>query len=456
MSTLIAGYVGHFMMFNKDKQISIICINQKKAVNLLKKIKLIFKQLPDWLRPKVVEDNKKSIVLANGSVCYAQGTTQNAGRSQSLSLLIFDQAAFIQGIEQIWKAAYPTLSTGGCCILNTTPNGVNWFFKIHSAGKNGQNDFFPMQLQWWLHPDRGQKWKQDQIKNLGGQRRFKQQHQIDFQASGKSIVDLTTIMQIQDNIKKYFFQPIKNDEVSDLYNRIINRIADQGLIVTRQTIEKLWIFETPKENVYYAITCDTSSGVADDFSTRIVWDVNNYSQVRQFRGKIKPNMYGYFLLQLGKYYKNRYIAVQNNKDGSAVNIKLEQLKYFNIYYSQRNRKNDFGMTLQVSGFDTNGKTRPVMIARMCQDVSRKHTVIKSKRLLQQLKTFVDNGGKAQRLSGYNDDLVIRLCIFCYLRSFILSRRSDLLFVNRFSSNQNAGVGSQIQDGMGNKVEGWYI
>jgi hypothetical protein len=34
-------------------------------------------------------------------------------------------------------------------------------------------------------------------------------------------------------------------------------------------------------------------------------------------------MYGYFLEQLGRFYNNRYIAVENNKDGSAVNIKLE-------------------------------------------------------------------------------------------------------------------------------------
>lgn len=443
------------MQFNKDKQVSIICTKQKTAKNMIRKVRLIYQMLPDFLKPKIIQDNKVSLRLSNGSRCYAQRSTENAGRSESLSFLVFDQARFIDNIEQIWKSAYPTLSTGGNCALITTPNGINWFFKTHSARKRGQNQFHPIQLPWWLHPERGQEWKQKQIRNLGGQVRFKQQHQIDFQASGKSIVDLTILSQIQQEIRKSSFQPKKNSNVQDLYSRIINRIAQRGLSIRRQVIQRLWIFDQPTQQATYAITCDTSSGVGNDNSTMTIWDVNKYQEVRQFRGKIKPNTFAYMIAQVGKYYRNAFVAVQGNKDGSAVNLKLQQLRYTNMYYSQRMRKDIYGLDVQSAGLDTTGKSRPVMVAKMCQDVSKKHTIIKSIRLIEQLKTFIDKDGKPQRLRGYNDDLVIRLCIFCYLRSFVLMRQADWMMLNRFSASSKSQPRIVQQDTQNRQV-GWLI
>lgn len=455
ISTVVAGYCAWLLMFNKDKQISIICTKQKTAINLLKKVKLIYKQLPRWLQPSVVKNNQKSIVLSNGSQCYAQGTTQNAGRSEALSLLILDQARFIDGVQQIWKAAYPTLSTGGSGIILSTPNGINWFHRMHIRRRNDQNEFIAVDLPWYLHPQRGQKWKQQQIRNLDGQRNFRQQHQIDFQASGRSIVDLQRIRQVQQHIKKNFSPITKNPLISDLYNRIIDYVSQKGFNISRQAIQKLWIWDLPEPGILYALSCDTSTGVGEDYSTIIVWDTQTYQQIRQFKAKVKPSLFAHIIYQVRKFYYDRFVVVQRNKDGSAVNAKLQQLRYKNIYYLHKQRKDQMGLKLHVPGFETTGKSRPLIVAKMQHDFAVGDSIIKSLRIIQQLKTFVDNNGKAQHLSGYNDDLVIRFCIFRYLRNYILMRKTDWDLIGRYSSSkvQRQGSGNESSQ---NEFNGWII
>ena len=85
--------------------------------------------LPNWLKQTTVEDNKLSLRYSNGSQIKTTSASGDAGRSEiTLSLLVFDEAAFIDKIEDIWISAQSTLSTGGNAIILSTPNGVGNFF----------------------------------------------------------------------------------------------------------------------------------------------------------------------------------------------------------------------------------------------------------------------------------------------------------------------------------------
>ena len=131
LSTLTAGYSLWMMTFQSDKNILVIATKQDTAKNLVTKVRVMHANLPSWLKEKCVEDNKLSLRYSNGSQVKAVASGYEAGRSEALSLLILDEAAFIDKIETIWAAASQTLSTGGKCIALSTPNGVgNWFHKI--------------------------------------------------------------------------------------------------------------------------------------------------------------------------------------------------------------------------------------------------------------------------------------------------------------------------------------
>ncbi len=168
ISTLTAGYSLWLMLFNSDKNILCIAKDKDTAKNLVTKVRVMYAGLPQWLKTKVTEDNKLSLVFANGSQIKAVAATQEAGRSEALSLLILDEAAFIEYADSIWTAAQQTLATGGDCIALSTPNGVgNWFHRQWVDAIDGNNDFHTLKLHWTSHPDRDQSWRDDQDRVLG-------------------------------------------------------------------------------------------------------------------------------------------------------------------------------------------------------------------------------------------------------------------------------------------------
>ena len=113
ISTLVAGYSLWMMTFHQDKNILVIATKQDTAKNLVTKVRVMHANLPSWLKNMCVEDNKLSLRYKNGSQIKAVASSGEAGRSEALSLLILDEAAFIDKIDTIWAAAQQTLSTGG-------------------------------------------------------------------------------------------------------------------------------------------------------------------------------------------------------------------------------------------------------------------------------------------------------------------------------------------------------
>ena len=156
------------MIFNSDYNVLVIATKQDVAKNLVTKVRVMHELLPGWLKGGSLEDNKLSLRLHNGSQIKAIASSPDAGRSEALSLLIFDEAAFIDDIDEIWVAAQSTLSTGGACIALSTPNGVgNWFHKMWVEGESGANGFNCINLHWTVHPERNQQWRDEQTRILG-------------------------------------------------------------------------------------------------------------------------------------------------------------------------------------------------------------------------------------------------------------------------------------------------
>ncbi len=168
ISTLSAAYSVWKMTFNEDYNILVIAIKQEVAKNLVTKVRVMYDNLPTWMKVASAEDNKLSLRLVNGSQIKAVAATPDAGRSEALSLLIIDEAAFIDYADEIWTSATPTLSTGGSCIALSTPNGVGgWFHKQWVGAEDGTNEFNPINLHWTVHPERDQTWRDEQDKILG-------------------------------------------------------------------------------------------------------------------------------------------------------------------------------------------------------------------------------------------------------------------------------------------------
>jgi hypothetical protein len=171
ISTLAAGYSLWLMLFHKDKNILCIATKQETARNMVTKVKFMFDNLPSWLKIPAEENNKLSLRLSNGSIIKATSAASDAGRSEAVSLLLIDEAAFIENIGEIWASAQQTLATGGGAIVISTPFGTgNWFHKTFVAAEEQTNNFLPIKLPWYVHPERDQIWRDKQDELLGDPR----------------------------------------------------------------------------------------------------------------------------------------------------------------------------------------------------------------------------------------------------------------------------------------------
>jgi hypothetical protein len=131
----------------------------------------MYDNLPSWLKVASEENNKLTLRLINGSQIKATSAASDAGRSEAVSLLIIDEAAFIEGIEPIWASAQQTLATGGGAIVLSTPFGTgNWFHKTWTKAEMKDNNFLPIKLPWYVHPERDQAWRDKQDVELGDPR----------------------------------------------------------------------------------------------------------------------------------------------------------------------------------------------------------------------------------------------------------------------------------------------
>ena len=185
LSTLTAGYALWMMTFQQDKNILVIATKQETAKNLVTKVRVMHANLPAWLKQPCVEDNKLSLRLKNGSKITAKSSNADAARSEAVSLLLIDEAAFIDNIGEIWASAQQTLATGGGCIGLSTPYGTgNWFHQTWTRAEASENDFLPIKLPWYVHPERDDAWRKRQDELLGDPRMAAQECDCDFSTSG--------------------------------------------------------------------------------------------------------------------------------------------------------------------------------------------------------------------------------------------------------------------------------
>lgn len=129
ITELISLYCLWLTMYHPNKKVNIISIKDTTAKKVLKKIKFMYKNLPWYLQTPIINGragefgSASMIEFANGSFIESIPTSSEAGRSESLSLLVIDEAAIVRWASQIWAAAFPTLSTGGAAIVNSCITG---------------------------------------------------------------------------------------------------------------------------------------------------------------------------------------------------------------------------------------------------------------------------------------------------------------------------------------------
>ena len=278
---------------------------------MVTKVKFMYDNLPSWLQIKAEENNKLSLRLSNGSIIKATSASSDAGRSEAVSLLLIDEAAFIDQIGEIWASAQQTLATGGGAIVLSTPYGTgNWFHKTWVSAENQENDFLPIRLPWNVHPERDQAWRDRQDELLGDPRLASQECDCDFSTSGDIV---------------FYSEWIEFVEQTTIKEPLERRGADQNL----------WIWESADYSRDYMISADVARGDGKDFSACHVLDIETNTQVAEYRGQLPPKEFGYFLTGLATEYNNAMLVVENANIGWATLDAIKERGYNNLYHSPK-------------------------------------------------------------------------------------------------------------------------
>jgi hypothetical protein len=413
ISTITAGYVVWLMLFHRDKAILVMATKFATAGNLVKKVKSIMRNLPDWIKiAEISVDNRTSFELSNGSSIKAASTSGDAGRSEALSLLVLDEAAHIEGLEELWTGLYPTLSTGGRCIALSTPNGVgNWFHKTCADAESGSNNFNITTLAWSVHPERDEEWYKKETKNMS-RRQVAQELECNFNTSGETVIDPEDIEWIRSMV------------VEPKYRTGFDR--------------NFWIWEEVDPTCNYLMVADVARGDGEDHSAFHIVKLETLEIIGEYQGKPTLDMYANMLNQVGREFGNAMLVVENNNIGYAVLDKLNDHAYPNLYYSIKSTHEYIeqyqaeSRPSAVPGFTTTMKTRPLIVAKLEEFVRNKLITIYSSRTASEMKTFIWRNGKPQAMKGYNDDLIMSLAIACWVRDTAIQANSrDLNYQKAF-------------------------
>ena len=441
LSTLTAGYALWMMTFQQDKNILVIATKQETAKNLVTKVRVMHANLPGWLKQPCVEDNKLSLRYKNGSQIKAVASSEESGRSEALSLLIIDEAAFIDKIDTIWGAAQQTLATGGRALVISTPNGVgNFFHKTWIGAEDGTNDFNFIKLHWSVHPERGQEWRDEQDKLLGPSLAA-QECDCDFITSGRGVIDGLLLENLKESSVR---EPMEKRGIDSNY----------------------WIWQPPNYTKNYVVSADVSRGDGTDYSAFHIIDVESLEQVAEYKGKISTQDFGNMLVNVASEYNNALLVVENNNIGWAAIQQVIDREYPNLFYTSKDlqyvdvqhqitnkyRSQERNM---VPGFSTTQKTRPLIVAKLEEMFREESVVVHSQRLIDELFVFIYNGNRAEAMQGYNDDLVMSFAIALWVRDTALRLRSEGIELSK-RAIQGIGQNSGIYTSEVQKNDSWEM
>ena len=389
LSTITASFALWMAIFQREKNILVIATKMQVAQNFVSKVKTMMKSLPAWLMiPTIVNQTKTLISFSNGSTIKAIGTSEDAGRSEALSLLIVDEAAFIRNFGELWKGLYPTLATGGSAIILSTPNGVgNQYHKLWVDAENESSSFNAIKLPWDVHPERDEKWFESECRNMT-KKQIAQELLCDFASSGDTFLNIEEMEKI--------------------------RVQSRLPIETWGPDKGVWVWKYPIQDHKYVLTADVSRGDASDFSTIQVIDTDESEQVLEFKGKIPPDQFGILIYEIGIKYNKALVCPESNSYGYATITKLKDMGYPSLFVADKRFSYAMDVPASKIGFTTNQNTKIQALTKLEEYLRTAKIRIYSSRLCDEFRTFMWFGDTARSQKGYNDDLIMALAISCTL------------------------------------------
>ena len=408
-STSVIGYITHYVTFNQSVSCAILANKLKTAKDeLFAKLQLAYENLPHFLQQGVIEWNKTSFKLENGSRVICDATSSSAIRGGSFNLLLLDEYAFLPShvAEEFYSSTYPTISAGTTTklIIVSTPNGMNHFHKLwvdanRPEGHKLKNKFIPVEVSWREvpitpgGPRRDDAWAKEQIANTS-EEQFQQEYGCSFLGSSNTLISSTKL----------------------------NVLASEEYI--SEDKEGLRIFEKPQKDKIYFLQADVSRGQASDYSafTVITGNESPYKVVATYKNNtISPFAFPTTIKNVGEQYNNAYVLVETNDIGGQIsNILYNDLNYENLLMTRiMGRKGQvlsqgFASGKSEMGLRTTAQTKKLGCTILKRLIEEDKILLNDERIINELMTFISRSNTFKADDGHHDDMVMTLVFFAWL------------------------------------------
>lgn len=294
-------YNAWYLIFNTDKNSLILANKSDTTKEIIDKTKVVVENLPFFMKPGIIKYDVLNVRCDNGCRLVGQSTTAKAGIGFTIHNLFLDEFAHIHPaiVDTFYENVYPTLSASKVSriTITSTPNGFNKFYQIYQAAERGDNEYHPMRIDWWEHPDRDDAWYERELANLGSIEAFNRQYGNEFVSSSNLLLDPVDLKKMRKSKKKYTSREI--DRFEDI------NIDVEGFLEFHPDFD---VEECRTDDRYWLFTVDIAEGNGGDFSVINIFEIQPMT-TKEINLVNNPGaMYDFFKLeQVGRFRSNEHV-----------------------------------------------------------------------------------------------------------------------------------------------------
>ena len=451
VSTVTAAWASKKLAFarkEKPEKILIIANKLDTSMEMANKVRSFTEQWPDWVGIgfSAEKNSQRHFKLNNGCEVKAVATSKDALRGYTPTILIFDEAAFIEADGDFWSACMASLSTGGKVIVVSTPNGYDpIYYEIYDQALRGMNDFKISEMFWYRDPRytkdlymvktndlvhyllNREDYPVDVLIDLSMDNPYERDHSIvkDYVEQGYKPCSSW----FEGMVKKLKYDRRKvaqelecnflgsGDNVFD--SELMQNIAKNQLRTPQAKLmgNALWIFKEPVNGHKYVMGVDVSRGDSEDFSSIQIIDFDEREQVFEYVGKIPPDVLAEIAYKWGSMY-NAYCVIDiTGGMGVSTARKMQELQYQGGFYvdgvdTTNKWKYDPKMNEKIPGINFNSKR--VQIIASFEEAVRHGFKIYSHRTYNEMNTFIYVNGRPDHQKGQHDDCIMGMSMAIYV------------------------------------------
>lgn len=229
-TTTIAAFFAWYLTFHVDRTALVLANKFATTVEIVNKITDVFKGLPFFMKPGIINVGQTTLRLDNGCTLLSQATTKTAAIGYTIHVLYMDEFAHIQQniARNFWRSVYPTLSSSKIsqCIISSTPNGQdNLFYEIWDKAVKKQNSFAFKQVNYWEIPEHDDEWAR-QMKLDFGEDEFAQEFELKFDIKYNNLLEGSQLSWLKRLSQIFKYKNVNLDKTqldSELYENLIWR-----------------------------------------------------------------------------------------------------------------------------------------------------------------------------------------------------------------------------------------